>query len=223
VHTPAELGRIAAVARRHGVRVVSDEIHAPLVLDGATFTPYLTVDGAQDAFAVTSASKAWNLAGLKAALVVAGPDARADLARLPEEVAHGPSHLGVVAHTAALRDGHEWLDAVLADLGANRDLLGRLLAQHLPGMGYRPPEGTYLAWLDGRQLPGPARGGGPSGRAGREDDGALARLVLERARVALTSGHTFGTGGAGHVRLNFATSPAILTQAVEQMGTALAG
>jgi cysteine-S-conjugate beta-lyase len=77
------------------VRVISDEIHAPLVLPGARFTPYLSVDGAGDAFALVSASKAWNLAGLKAALLIAGPGAAADLRRLPEEASHGPSHLGV--------------------------------------------------------------------------------------------------------------------------------
>jgi cysteine-S-conjugate beta-lyase len=111
------------------------------VLPGAQFTPYLSVDGADDAFALISASKAWNLVGLKAALLIAGPDLR----RLPEEVSHGPSHLGVVAHTAAFRDGQRWLTSLLAGLAANRDLLGELLAAHLPQVRYRPPEATYYA------------------------------------------------------------------------------
>jgi cystathionine beta-lyase len=196
--------------------VVSDEIHAPLVLPGATFTPYLTVEGSDDAFAVLSASKAWNLAGLKAAVVLAGEQARGDLRRVPEEVAHGPSHVGVIAHTAALRDGEPWLDDLLADLDSQRDLLGRLLAEHLPQVGYRRPEGTYLAWLDCRAL---VEALGPSGRP---FDGALARTFLEAGRVALTSGHTFGTGGDGHVRLNLATSPSILTEAVRRMAAAVA-
>jgi len=150
-HTRAELQAVAAAAARHQVRVISDEIHAPLVLPGAQFTPYLSIDGAEDAFALISASKAWNLAGLKAALLIAGP-AAADLRRLPEEVSHGPSHLGVIAHTAAFRHGQPWLTRLLAGLAANRDLLGELLADCLPQVRYRPPEATYLAWLDCRAL-----------------------------------------------------------------------
>jgi cystathionine beta-lyase len=218
VHTPSELAGIAALARAHRVRVVSDEIHAPLVLAGATFTPYLSVDGAQDAFMVTSASKAWNLAGLKAALVVAGRDAADDLARMPEEVSHGPSHLGVIAHTAAFREGGEWLDALLTDLTANRDLLGRLIAEHLPQARYIPPEGTYLAWLDCRAL-GLDNEDGADGPGIASELAGPARAFLDQGRVALSSGHVFGSGGAGHVRLNFATSQAVLTEAVTRMGT----
>ncbi|MEU0489274.1 aminotransferase class I/II-fold pyridoxal phosphate-dependent enzyme [Nocardiopsis sp. NPDC006139] len=220
VHTPDELAAVAALAREYGVRVVADEIHAPLVLDGARFTPYLSVDGAEDAFAVTSASKAWNLAGLKAGLVLAGPGAADDLARMPEEVGHGPSHLGALAHTAALNEGGAWLDALLAGLAANRELLGRLLAEHLPGVGYTPPEGTYLAWLDCRGLgfDDPRDTDGPGVVT---DLAGPARVFLDRARVALSSGHTFGSGGAGRVRLNFATSGAVLTEAVRRMGEAV--
>jgi cysteine-S-conjugate beta-lyase len=206
VHSAAELRAIAEIAGSYRVRVVTDEIHAPLVLDGARFTPYLTVPGAEDAVTLMSASKAWNLAGLKAAVAIPGPAAVADLARLPHEVQLGASHFGVLAHTAALRDGGPWLDAVLAGLNRNRTLLGALLAEHLPQIGYRAPEGTYLAWLDCRALPA--------------IDNPY-QFFLDHARVALTSGDGFGAGGAGHVRLNFATSPAILTEAVTRMSRAL--
>ncbi|GAA3775544.1 MalY/PatB family protein [Micromonospora maritima] len=220
VHRRDELEAVAELATRHGVRVVSDEIHAPLALTGARFTPYLTVAGAGDAFALVSASKAWNLAGLKAALAVAGGDAADDLARMPEEVSHGPSHLGVLAHTAAFRDGGPWLDALLGGLDANRALLGSLLADHLPTVSWRPPEGTYLAWLDctGLGVPTDAPAGGVA-----SDLAGPARMFLDRARVALSSGHVFGTGGTGFVRLNFATSPAVLTEAVTRMGRAVTG
>lgn len=220
VHTAQELAGVAELARRHGVRVVADEIHAPLVLPGARFTPYLSVPGAEDAFALTSASKGWNLAGLKAALAVAGPEAAADLQRMPEEVGHGPSHLGIIAHTAAFADGEVWLDALLEGLDANRALLSRLLAQHLPGVRYTPPQGTYLAWLDCRAL-GLESGPGPEGPAVVSDMAATARMFLDRSRVAVSSGHVFGTGGAGHVRLNFATSQEILTEALTRMGQAV--
>ncbi|GAB2626906.1 MalY/PatB family protein [Kocuria arenosa] len=220
VHTAQELAAVAELARRHGVRVVSDEIHAPLVLPGARFTPYLSVPGAEDAFALMSASKGWNLAGLKAALAIAGPEAAADLQRMPEEVGHGPSHLGIIAHTAAFAAGEAWLDALLEGLDANRALLTRLLAQHLPGVRYTPPQGTYLAWLDCRRL-GLESDEGPEGLAVVSDMAATARMFLDRSRVALSSGHVFGTGGAGHVRLNFATSQEILTEAVTRMGRAV--
>ncbi|MFE7271648.1 MalY/PatB family protein [Streptomyces sp. NPDC057623] len=206
VHTAGELAAVAALADRHGVRVVADEIHAPLTTGGVDFVPYLSVPGAEGGLSLMSASKAWNLAGLKAALAVAGPEAAADLARLPEEVSHGPSHLGIIAHSAALRDGTAWLDALLAGLDDNRRLCADLLAEHLPAIAYRPGEATYLAWLDCRAL-------------GLGDDPA--DVFLRRGRVALNSGIPFGTGGAGHVRLNLATSPELITEGVRRMAAAL--
>ena len=152
VHTVDELRGVADLARRFSVRVVSDEIHAPVILSGSRFTPYLTVPGAENAFALTSASKAWNLSGLKAALAIAGPEAAADLRRMPEEVSHGPSHLGVIAHAEAFRTGGDWLDMLLRGLDENRTLLGDLVAEHLPAVKYQWPQGTYLAWLDCREL-----------------------------------------------------------------------
>lgn len=206
VHSAAELAEVAALARTYGVRVVADEIHAPLTLAGATFVPYLSVPGAESGLSLMSASKAWNLAGLKAAVAVAGPDAADDLARLPEEVGHGPSHVGVIAHTAALRDGGAWLDALLTGLDDNRRLLAELLTESLPAVRHEPAQATYLAWLDCRALD-------------LGDDPAA--VFLERGRVALNSGVPFGTGGAGFVRLNLATSPELITEAVRRMAAAL--
>ncbi|MBY8868072.1 MalY/PatB family protein [Streptomyces sennicomposti] len=206
VHTAAELTAVAELAGRHGVRVVADEIHAPLTAAGVAFVPYLSVPGGERGLSLMSASKGWNLAGLKAALAVAGPEAAADLARLPEEVGHGASHLGVIAHTAALRDGIAWLDALLAGLDENRRLLAALLAEHLPEIRHRPGRATFLAWLDCRGL-------------GLGDDPAQA--FLDRGRVALNSGLPFGEGGAGHVRLNIGTSPDLITEAVRRMTEAV--
>ncbi|MEU1144389.1 MalY/PatB family protein [Streptomyces sp. NPDC005863] len=205
VHTAAELAEVARLARQFGVRVVVDEIHAPIVAEGTRFTPYLSVPGAEDGLSLLSASKAWNLAGLKAAIAVAGPASADDLASLPEEVGHGPSHLGIIAHTAALREGGAWLDALLAGVDENRRLLGELLREHLPAVRHRPGQGTYLAWLDCRGL-------------GLGDDPSA--TFLDRGRVALSPGPDFGTGGAGFVRLNLATSPELLTEAVQRMASA---
>lgn len=206
VHTADELSAVAALAERYGVRVVADEIHAPLTVGDTRFVPYLSVPGGERGLSLMSASKAWNLAGLKAALAVAGPEAAEDLARMPEEVGHGPSHVGILAHTAALRDGTAWLDALLTGLDTNRRLLADLLAEQLPAIRYRPGDATYLAWLDCRAL-------------GLGDDPAA--HFLEHGRVALTSGLPFGTGGAGHARLNLAASPEVLGEAVRRMAAAV--
>jgi cystathionine beta-lyase len=201
----AELEQIAALAAKHDVTVIADEIHAPLTLPGAVHTPYLTV-AAPDARAVSlvAASKTWNLAGLKCAQMI-GTDTTADVIsrRLPREVTYGTGHLGVIATVAAYRHGGPWRRQVLGILDANRRLLTDLLDEHVPGARYIPPEASYLAWI---HLPGWG------------DDPAV--RILRQARVALNRGPTFGSGGQGHVRLNLATSPALLAEIVERIGTA---
>lgn len=206
VHTAEELTAALTLAAAHGVRVVADEIHAPLVPAGSRFTPVCSLEAGSRAVALMSASKAFNLAGLKAAVAVAGPEATEVLAQVPEEVSHGASHVGVIAHRAAYLEGGDWLDALLAGLDANRTLLADLVAEGLPGVGYRKPEGTFLAWLDFRGV-------------GLGDDPAA--VLLERARVALHHGPGFGAGGRGHARLNFGTSPEILREAVRRIAAAL--
>jgi cysteine-S-conjugate beta-lyase len=205
VHTGDELRVVAELADRHGVRVVADEIHAPIVLPGTRFVPYLSLPEACRGFSLLSASKAWNLAGLKAALAVAGEDAATELAAMPEEVGHGASHLGVLAHTAAFQGGGPWLDGLLADLVSNHQQLSRLLGDQLPAIRFQPGAGTYLVWLDCREL-------------GLGEDPAA--VFLERGRVALLSGLPFGSGGAGFARLNLATTPQLLAEAVERMAEA---
>jgi cysteine-S-conjugate beta-lyase len=202
VHTADELRAVANLADEHQVRVVADEIHAPIVLAGTTFVPYLSLPEAQRGFSLLSASKAWNLAGLKAAVAVAGAGAADDLDRMPEEVGHGASHVACIAHEAAFRHGGRWLDALLTDLADNQHLLAELLADALPSVRWQPGAGTYLAWLDLREL-------------GLGDDPAA--ILRERGRVALLSGLPFGHGGAGFARLNLATSPPILREAVRRM------
>lgn len=205
VHTADELAGLAEIAHHHGVVVVSDEIHAPIVHEG-TFTPYLTVPGGERGVSLLSATKAWNLAGLRAALAVVGAEAGPDVA-FHEVHSHGASHLGQIAGVAAWTHGRPWLEQVTREVAANGELLGGLLAQRLPAVGYAAPDATYLAWLDCRAL-------------GLGDDPAEA--FRERGRVALSSGPSFGAGGLGHVRLNLATSPEIVTEAVERMAGSLA-
>lgn len=219
VHTADELAAVAALATEHGVRVLVDEIHAPLVFAGPGFVPYLTVPGADDAIVVTSASKAWNLAGLKAALLVAGPEAADDLARLPEIVGHGPSHLGVLAQTAAWNDADVWLDRLVAGIAANHAHLRDALADRLPEATVADAQATFLAWCDLRAY-GPFDGAGVTPGVVTDVVGPAARLV-EHGRVAPSAGEAFGSGGAGHVRLNVGTSTAILDEVVARMARAL--
>jgi cysteine-S-conjugate beta-lyase len=207
VHTAEELAEVARLAHEHGVRVISDEIHAPLVLAGASFTPFLTVPGAAEVgVSLESASKAWNLAGLKcAAIVSASPAMHALVRQRPVDARWRVGHFGLLASVAAFADGREWLDALLATLAANRDLLSRLLEERLPKLRWCPPEATYLGWLDCRAY-------------GHGDEPY--ELFLSRGRVALEAGPRFGAPGGGWVRLNFGTSGEILDEAVARMAAA---
>jgi cystathionine beta-lyase len=205
----AELEAIAAVVDHHGGRVFSDEIHAPLVYPGNRHVPYASVSAVTAAHTVTatSASKAWNLPGLKCAQLIVTNDAdAAALDALEPFVTNGASTLGVVANTVAFTAGRAWLDDVVTYLDGNRELLGELLATHLPQVGYTPPEGTYLAWLDCRALDLPA---------------AIADFFTEEAGVVVVDGARCGPNGAGFVRLNMATTRSLLEQMVEQMGAAV--
>ncbi|MBS1879873.1 MAG: aminotransferase class I/II-fold pyridoxal phosphate-dependent enzyme [Actinobacteria bacterium] len=214
-HNPAgsvpsreQLEAIAAAAARHGAWVLADEIHAPLTLSGAEHVPFLTVSEAarEHGVAFSSASKTFNLAGLQCAeIITASARAAALVEALPFGAKHG-GHLGAIGAIAGFREGGPWLDDVLAVLDHNRALLGELLAERLPEVGYRPPRAGYLAWLDLREL-------------GLGEDPAAP--ILERGGLALNSGPTFGPQGAGFARLNFGTSPALVEEAVARIARAV--
>ncbi|HET7072331.1 MAG TPA: aminotransferase class I/II-fold pyridoxal phosphate-dependent enzyme [Nocardioides sp.] len=208
VFTRGELEAIRDVVVRHRARVVSDEIHAPLVLPGASHTSYLDLEGTHDhAVAVVAASKAFNTAGLRCAqLLVPSAADRAKLVAQPMARNDSWSPLGVVAAVAAYTEGDPWLASLLDRLDGLRTQLGGLLAGHLPEVRMRPLEATYLAWLDARAY-------------GHPDPAAVA---LERGRVKLGPGHDYAPGLAGHVRLNLATSPERLSEIVRRLASAWA-
>ena len=207
-HSAASLAALAALAAEHDAAVVSDEIHAPLVQPGTGFAPFLSVSDAARGigYAVVSASKAFNLAGLKCALMVTASDRTTGLVRdLPVEVEWRTGQFGLLAAVAAFSPASDrWLDELLVTLDENRRLLADLLAEHLPQARYRIPDAGYLAWIDLSAL---GWGDNPS------------RRILREAKVALHFGPAFGAEGAGHVRLNFGTSPEILTEAIERIAT----
>ncbi|CAM3509975.1 MalY/PatB family protein [Nocardioides zeicaulis] len=204
--TRTELEGIRDVVVRHGARVVSDEIHAPLVLPGAEHVSYLAIEGTHDhAVAVVAASKAFNIAGLRCAqLVVPDPQARKALDAEPMARNDSWSPLGVVAARAAYDHGDPWLASLVERLDEQRTLLQELLSTHLPEVRMRPLEATYLAWLDASAL-------------GHDDAAAVA---LERGRVMVSDGASYAPGSTGHVRLNIATSPERLTRIVERLALA---
>ena len=215
-----ELTAVARVVEANGGRVFADEIHAPLLYPGGTHVPYASLGAAAAAHTVTgtAASKGWNLPGLKCAqlLLTSDRDA-ATWAERGSTYEHGASTPGVHATTAAYREGGPWLDDAVAYLDGSRALLARLLAEHLPEIGYRPPEGTYLAWLDCRTLfadPALPTGAGTG-------DASPAEFFLAKARVLLTDGAACGVAGRGHVRLNFATPRPILAEIVRRLADAV--
>jgi cystathionine beta-lyase len=208
VYTRNELAQIAELADHHGVLVIADEIHAPMTLAGATHHPFPTISeaAARRSIVMTSASKTWNLAGLKAAMMIAcGDHGRASLAKLSPDTPYHAGHLGILANRAALGEGESWRRSALAILERNRALLGELLARHAPAIRWAPQQAGYLAWLDCREL-------------GLGDDPA--RAFLNRGRVALSPGPMFGSQGAGFARLNIATTRALLEEAVRRIASA---
>ena len=213
VFEAAELLELAQVVERHGARVFSDEIHAPLVYAGARHVPYASVSeaAARHSVVAVSASKGWNLAGLKCAQLVLGNDE--DLSRwrrIALLAGHGVAGLGMIASVAAWRDGAPWLDRVLGYLDGNRARLSQWMATHMSDAGFIAPEGTYLAWLDCRSLALP-------------EDTTPAAFFRRRARVALTDGRECGEAGDGFARLNFAMPRPLLDEALARMAAAIDG
>ena len=208
IHSRQTLEQVARLARAHDVVVVADEVWAPLPLERREVTPYLSLGEELTGpdVSLISASKAFNLAGLKCAQVVAGSAQTAATLReaIPVEVTYAASQFGVIASIAAYRDGDMWLDDTLAVISDNARLLADLLTTHLPSVAYTPPEASYLAWLDCRAL----------------DLGDEPALVFrERGRVALNEGAEFGEQGRGFVRLNLATTPDVIEEAVSRMAS----
>lgn len=208
VHTREQLAGLAELAARHGALVLSDEVHAPLTHSDAEFTPFLSVsDTARDVgVCISSASKAWNIAGLKAAFVLAeaGTAAAERLAGMPESVHHRLSHFGVHASITAFREARGWLADAVEAIEGNRRLLRELLDEQLPEAVMHEPRAGYLAWVD---LTGLGLGDDPAAR------------IRAQAKVALNQGPAFGPGGAGHVRVNFACAPETLREAVRRVAT----
>ena len=211
VYTREELLKISELVQKTGSRVFSDEIHAPLIFPGATHIPYATINdaAAQHSITALAATKAFNLPGLKCAQLVLTNQADRELwsvvGNVPE---HAAANVGLAATATAYRTGAGWLDGVIDYLDGSRLLLGELIYEHLPQARYQPPQGTYLGWVDISRLnlsPSPAD------------------FFLAEAQVSLVDGKACGKGGAGFVRLNFATPRPVLAGIIHRMGAAVDG
>jgi cystathionine beta-lyase len=209
IYTKEELLRIVALAKRYDVLVISDEIHAPLTFKGQTFVPMLSLgtDAESVSVTVTAASKGWNIAGLKCAIIVSQNEAINDrLATMPMAVHYRASLLGAFATAVAFAEGEVWLDSVIENLDHNRYMLKDLLNSQLPSVRYHIPDNSYLAWLDLEAL---NLGADPSA------------VLIEKGRVAFNAGHIYGQQTSQYVRFNFATSPTIITEAVHRIARAI--
>ncbi|SMG07370.1 cystathione beta-lyase [Corynebacterium pollutisoli] len=201
------LEQLCDLAQRYDARVLVDEIHAPLVYDGA----HVCAAGINPdvCITVTATSKAWNIAGLKCAQMIFSNPADLDTWKKMTGVAKdGTSTLGIWAAIACYREGGDFLDEQVAYLKSNRDWLVAELPKRIPGLKVSNPEATYLMWLD---FSGTAIG----------DHERPAIWLREHAKVAFNDGLHFGPGGLHHARLNFATSREILEEAVARMESAL--
>lgn len=200
VFTRAELEHLADLAERHDLLVISDEVHADLTYPGHRHVPFasLGTDVERRTVTLTSASKAFNLAGARCATGHIGPARlRETFDAQPAELYGAVSVLGMWASVLAWRDGDAWLRAVRERLEANR----RTLAERLPGITLHPPEASYLAWLDCRAL----------------DLDDPATHFRQHCGVELSPGDDFSPGGDGFVRLNFATSATLLAELLDRL------
>ena len=205
IYSKEELLKFVGLAQKHNVLIISNELHAPLTYKGNQYTPILSLgENAQKvSIVVSAASKGWNIAGLKCAIIVTQDSVLfARLNEMPLAVHYRSSILGAFATAVAFSDCGEWLDDVVSQLDENRYLIKNLLSAKLPSVRYHIPDNGYLAWLDLESL---KLGVDPS------------KVLLEKGRVAFNPGHTFGTQCSQYIRLNFATSPVIVSEAIERI------
>jgi len=203
-----ELGRIAQLCRQNGVLLVSDEIHHDLIYSWASFTSLGTVPNVDmdQVIVCTAPSKTFNIPGLKTSNVfIVNPALREQMKKqMGKQGLVGVNPLGLAALQTAYNQGEEWLDMTMAYIEENCLFLERFLAEKVPQIKLIWPEGTYLAWLDCRQLAAP---GGET----------LHQLLMTQARVYLNDGKDFGEDGAGFMRLNLACSRLLLEMALNRI------
>lgn len=209
VYTREELLRLVDLAKKNDVIIISDEIHAPLTFAEQAFTPFMTLgdDARSVGITVTAASKGWNIAGLKCAVILTQDSAMHErLNAIAPATHYRASLLGAFATVAAFEEGEPWLDKLMAQLDINRKLVLQLVEEKLPKARTHMPHCSYLAWIDFSAY---NLGDDPAG------------YLVENAKVAFVPGVRFGEAFSGYIRFNFATSPEIIEEAINRVAKAL--
>lgn len=213
VFTANELRQVIELANAHDLIIVSDEIHADIVFENHRHIPIASISDAAAArtITITSATKAFNIPGLRCGLMHFGSSGLHERFRkaIPDQLLGHSNIAGMRATLAAWEEGATWLEEALQTLTVNRGHLRKALASDLRPLSGTVPEGTFMSWIDVRSLP---FGDVPAGR-----------WLLERTGVAMTDGASFGPDGNGHVRLNFATSGAIFDEILQRLRQGLSG
>ena len=205
IFSKVDLATLATLAKKYQVHIISDEIHGPLTYEPSNFAPFLSVsdDAREVGITITSASKGFNLAGLKCAVIITSSESiKEKINSMPISVAFRASLFGAVAATAAFNNSISWLDGVVASLDQNRKLIKTLIDSQLPVIKYRVPDFGYLAWLD---LSGLGLGEEPT------------KVILERGKLAINGGTMYGPKHGQFARFNFGTSPEIITEAFNRI------
>lgn len=211
VWTREELARLAELCRQHNVIVVSDEIHADIIYTGHKHVPLasLSEEIAQISIICTSPAKTFNLAGLQTSnIIIPNKDLRTGFNQVMEDNGmHLPTIFGVKGLEAAYQYGEQWLEELLVYLQGNLEYLEHFIEEKIPRVKVVRPQGTYLVWLDMREL-------------GLNDE-ELQKLLVQKARVALNSGAGFGQGGEGFARINIGCPRSVLVEGLRRIERAL--
>ncbi|MDR2131673.1 MAG: PatB family C-S lyase [Odoribacteraceae bacterium] len=205
------LAALADICERHGILVISDEIHADMGLHGRKHVPFMTASGSAARVSITfgAPSKSFNIAGIVSSFAVVPDDAirRRFYSWLEANEFNEPTIFATIATEAAYTRGAAWLEQMLAYVEGNVDLVDRYLRERIPAIRVIKPQASFLVWLDCRGL-------------GLGHD-ALVDLFVKKARLALNDGEMFGPGGEGFMRVNVGTARPVLIQALRQLESAV--
>lgn len=207
VWTAEELTRFGEICIENDVLVIADEVHCDLIYKGYSFTSFASLSEifAHNSFVCTAASKTFNLAGLKTSnIITPNRDLRERFEKtLVRNGLFGVNTFGIVAVEAAYNHGEEWLEEVMVYIENNYRFMESFIAEHLPQLKIIRPQGTYLVWVDFRNL-----GLDPTSRKA---------WLMDEARVYLNEGELFGPEGEGFERFNIACPRSILEEALERI------
>ena len=207
VFSEEELLRVGELCRKHNVKIISDEIHADLIIEPNVFRSIASLndDLAHRTITLTAPSKTFNIAGLATSVtIIPDEELRAKFnAECDRTHAGGGNIFGTAALEVAYNEGEEWLNEVMEYIAGNIDYVGKFLEENCPKIRHYEQQGTFLMWLDCREM-------------GLEHE-AMLDFWTNKARIGVNNGATFGEEGCGFVRMNIGTSRSVIEQAMAQL------